>query len=112
MMENNKKYYGICKNDMYAFEYYKITLTEEKFEKTESGKSWRKKPIETKQEVIKFEEYFNYISSVDFFRGLGGTERVTQGYTFAGYIPVQLTSISPEKNIKIIRKFKIEKIEG
>ena len=36
-----KNYYGVYENDKERYSYYKITMTETTFEKTESGKSWR-----------------------------------------------------------------------
>lgn len=85
----------------------KYFMVKETYERTESGKSWKKQPVEVERKEVN-EEYYNNIfnkSTLSFFRGLGGTERVTKGYTIEGYIPVQLTSISPEKETKIIRKF-------
>lgn len=43
--------------------------------------------------------------SIGFFRRLGGIERIERNYTCAGYAPVKLTSISPDKKQKTIRKF-------
>lgn len=106
-----KNYYGVYENDKEKYSYYKITMTETTFEKTESGKSWRKKPISEETKEIQFDEYFNYLSSVEFFKSLGGYERVERFYTYAGYIPCRLTSISPNKETKIVRVFKIERKE-
>ena len=100
-------YYGVNKNDKEAFKSYKIELTEIRYSKTDSGKSWRTKADSEEVRVITFNEYFNFLSSVDFFKGLGGSERVEKGYCIAGYIPTKLTSISPTKDAKIVRKFKI-----
>lgn len=85
----------------------KYFMVKETYERTESGKSWKKQPVEIERKQVD-EEYYNNIfnkSTLSFFRSLGGTERVTKGYTIEGYIPVQLTSISPKKETKIIRKF-------
>ena len=60
---------------------------------------------ECKEENISKENYLNFINSCKFFRNLGGYERLTSGYTYSGYIPVQLNSISPDKQEKIIRSF-------
>ena len=106
-----KNYYGVYENDKEKYSYYKITMIETTFKKTESGKSWRKKPVEEVTKEIQFEEYFNYISSVEFFKSLGGYERIEKFYTYVGYIPCRLTSISPDKTTKIIRIFKIERKE-
>ena len=104
-----KNYYGVYENDEYKFKDYKITLTEIRYEKTVSGKSWKKNPISEEVTEIKFENYFNYISSVEFFKNIGGYERVEKAYTTIGYIPIQITSISPNKDTKVVRKFKFEK---
>ena len=106
-MKNNKLYYGVSENMEGAFKSYKIELIEARFSKTESGKSWKANADKEKTKIISFKEYFNYISSVDFFKNLGGSERVEKGYTIAGYIPTRLTSINPSKSIKIVRHFKI-----
>ena len=89
-LENNNKY---------------IIMTEETYTKTESSKSWKRKPIEVKKENIKAENYANIFNSIEFFKNLGGYEKVTKTYTINGYIPTMLTSISPDKQTKIIRKF-------
>ena len=86
-----------------------IILITERYERTSSGKSWKKNPVESNKSIINSENFKNIISSIPFFRNLGGFERVTKGYTIAGYIPVELSSISPDKETKIIRKFKIER---
>ena len=101
--------YGLNESMLKGLEQYKIILTTERYEKTSSGKSWKKNPVETTKEVISPEEFENIISGISFFRSLGGSERVTKGYTIAGFIPVELSSISPNKAIKIVRKFKVER---
>lgn len=108
-MKKTTNYYGICENDNYKFESCIITLTTIKYEKTESGKNWRSKPTSEETEIIKFKNYFNYLSSVQFFKNLGGYEKVEKNYTIEGYIPTQITSISPDKTEKIIYKFKFER---
>ena len=51
--------------------------------------------------------YFNTIDAIPFFRGLGGYERVTCGYCVRGYVPLEITSISPDRKEKTVRKFKL-----
>ena len=85
-----------------------IKMVEKRYYK--EGKSW--KLSEVTEENIAKENYLNIINSVKFFRGLGGFERLTNGYTYAGYIPVQLNSISPDKQEKIIRSFEFSKNTG
>ena len=85
-----------------------IKMVEKRYYK--AGKSW--KMVEVVEENISKECYLNIINSVKFFRSLGGFERLTNGYTYAGYIPTQLNSISPDKQEKIIRSFEFNKNTG
>ena len=101
--------YGLNESVLKGLEQYKITLITERYERTSSGKSWKKNPVEINKSIINSENFKNIISSIPFFRNLGGSERVTKGYTIAGYIPVELSSISPDKETKIVRRFKIER---
>ena len=66
----------------------------------------------TEESNISKENYLNIVNSCKFFRGLGGFERLTNNYTYAGYIPTQLNSISPDKQEKIIRSFEFSKNTG
>ena len=101
--------YGLNESTLRGLENYKITLITKKYERTSSGKSWKKNPVETDEEVISAKKFELIISSIPFFRDLGGSERVTKGYTVAGYIPVELSSISPSRETKIVRSFKVER---
>ena len=101
--------YGLNKSVVEELKQYKIILSTKKYERTSSGKSWKKNPVETNEEIITPKKFELIISSIPFFRNLGGSERVTKGYTIAGYIPVELSSISPDKKTKIIRKFRVER---
>ena len=85
-----------------------IKMVEKRYYK--ASKSW--KLSEVVEENITKEYYLNIVNSVKFFRGLGGFERLTKSYTYAGYIPVQLNSISPDKQEKIIRSFEFSKNTG
>ena len=87
---------------------YKLTLTKEEYKK-EGRKNFPKNPLEVTTEEITTEEYDNIFSSINFFKTLGGTERSYKTYTVAGYIPTRLISISPDKEIKVIRKISIER---
>lgn len=84
---------------------YKIIETITNFEKV--GSRW----IETnkKESEIDYTYYFNVFDAVQFFRNLGGYERVTTSYTIGGYIPTQVISISPERTQKTIRHYTIER---
>ena len=101
--------YGLNESVLKGLEQYKITLIVRRYERTSSGKSWKKNPVETDEEIITPKKFELIISSIPFFRDLGGSERVTKGYTIAGYIPVELSSISPERKTKIVRSFKVER---
>lgn len=84
-----------------------IVMKEQKFTRTPSGKSWKSKPDSEETKKIPADWYHNYFDAVPFFRNCGGSESVQMGYTYAGYLPVQLTSISPERDKKIVRRFYI-----
>ena len=101
--------YGLNESTLRGLEQYKITLITKRYEKTSSGKSWKKNPVEINEEVISPKKFELIISSIPFFRDLGGSERVTKGYTVGGYIPVELSSISPSRETKIVRSFKVER---
>lgn len=83
-----------------------IIMTKSVYSRTESGKSWKKNPDEKTTEKISAEVYENIISSHSFFAHFG-TERIEENYTFAGYIPVQVTSINPDSTAKHVRRFLI-----
>lgn len=51
--------------------------------------------------------YFNTVDAIPFFRGLGGSERVYCGYCVRGYVPLEITSISPDRAQKTVRKFQL-----
>lgn len=61
--------------------------------------------IESERKEITETEYNNIIDSVSFFRRLGGTETIQRAYTSAGYKATKLTSTSPDKQTRVIRKF-------
>lgn len=70
---------------------------------TKSGGRW----VLTESTTEDFTAY-NYCNSVDaipFFRGMGGKERAQMGYTKHGYIPLQLSSVSPDGQSKTVRSF-------
>ena len=51
--------------------------------------------------------YFNTVDAIPFFKGLGGSERVSCGYCVRGYVPLEISSISPDKTMKTVREFKM-----
>lgn len=74
------------------------------YHKTDSGKSWKK--IDQIEQTITAEQYCNVVDAVPFFKGLGGKEIVSNGYTYYGYIPVKITSISPSRDEKNVYEFR------
>lgn len=70
------------------------------------GKRWKETGTRTEELTGRF--YCNCVDAVPFFRNIGGYERVSASYTYMGYIPVEITSISPDKTEKVVRKFDIE----
>lgn len=83
---------------------YIITHTRKTYERTDSGKSWKSKPTEQYSETVKPQFYTNYVTSIPFFNVLG-TCRAQHNYTIAGYLPVVITSISPNRETKHIDIF-------
>lgn len=68
---------------------YTIIQTRDIFDRTESGKSWKRRPSTHEVEEIKAEQYLTTVRQI--WRG----DRVEYGYTYAGYIPVKLSNTSP-----------------
>ena len=107
-----REYYNVRENEKETYnKLYNIEMTETRMSRTKTGKSWSKKNIEETKKIIDFEEYFNYLSSVQYFKNIGGSERVEKSYTISGYIPTRLTSVSPDRQIKVIRHFRITRKE-
>lgn len=72
------------------FDGIRITQTRTMYSKTASGKSWKKSPdyVETKEVSAN-----NYINCTQYrWRG----DRTEKGYTYVGYIPVKVSSTSPD----------------
>jgi hypothetical protein len=86
-----------------------ITLTETRLTKNPNTKTTY--IVESnKVETITEKQHFLYFDSVKFFRRLGGSETITNGYTCSGYVGTKLVSTSPDKQTKVIREFKFESI--
>lgn len=97
------KYPGLCG----IYEYSgKITLTEEGYVKNKNKWELIEKLPETN---VAYTYLVNCVSMCRYLRCYGGWERVELNYTFAGYLPTKVISISPDKSTKIVYKFKIEK---
>ena len=88
----------------------KINLTTTEYEKTESGKSWKSKPVLVEKEVITRDQYNNLTGddTLRFFRRLGGSQVVACCYTKHGFIIVQLSSCNPDRTRKIVREFSFD----
>lgn len=82
-----------------------VSVVTERYECMESGKNWQSKPYQREEKEVDGQFYHNSVAAIPVFRSLGGKERVTMGYTFAGYIPVELTSVSPDGAEKVVRRF-------
>ena len=48
--------------------------------------------------------------TVKWFRRLGGSETVQRSYTNAGYLVTKLTSLSPDRQTKVIREYKFKTV--
>lgn len=81
-----------------------IDITTQRYEK--KGSRW----ILTGEECEKAKDgifYMNCVDAIPFFRKCSGRETVVMGYTKAGYIPVEIRSISPDGTEKVVRKFEV-----
>lgn len=78
--------------------------------KTKSGKNWKNKPEMVKEEIITEKFYNNFIDSIPFFNrfGEGASCRGYKGYTYIGYKPIKVITVSPGKEKKIVDTFTFE----
>lgn len=81
----------------------KYELTQVQYEKIDGSNKWIE--VDRKSKIITGQHYMNIIDAIDFFRNLGGRETVSMGYTYVGYIPVELKSINPDITVKVVRTF-------
>lgn len=81
------------------------------YTRTASGKGWKRTPDTVTRETVTVDFYNNFIKSVDFFNawGDGASCRAERGYTFAGYIPVKVVTVSPYQETKQVDVFTFEK---
>lgn len=77
-----------------------VLRTHEVYHRTESGKSWRKKPYSVDTEIFTDLNYDWFIQSIPFFNS-----RAYWNYTKAGYIPTRITTTSPNRAEKHIDYF-------
>ena len=87
-----------------------ITATEKTYSRTESGLSWKSKPDKEIVRNYKKENYNNYITSIPFFNRFGGRSysRASWNYTKYGYIPVRVTTVSPDGEVKKVMCFEFK----
>lgn len=95
------------RNFEYTNENYLIFRTIETFSRTASGKSWKSKPDEIENEIIKPEHYTNYITAIPFFNnwGDGAYCRAAFTYNAPGYLPTTVTTVSPYRTTKKVACF-------
>ena len=87
----------------------KILMTRTELEKNPNTKTTFNVVEETTEEINNTQ--FKRITEADtlkWFRRLGGTETTQRGNTCRGYNITKLTSISPDRQTKIIRQFKYQ----
>lgn len=82
-----------------------IKMTIKNYKKV--GSTWRL--VNTEEELINEEFYYNIINSKKFFTNLGGYERHTKSYTCNGYIVTHINSLSPDRTQKTVRDFSFKK---
>ena len=87
-----------------------IMLTEKRYSRTDSGKSWRSNPdtAETREIDARQHENITNDETLKWFRRLGGSEHATYGYTSQGYKVVRLSSCNPDRSLKVVREFDFE----
>ncbi len=89
---------------------YTITETKTELEKKAGTKNaYKEISIEASEITEDQHRLATKEETVKYFRRLGGSETVTRGYTYAGYVVVKLVSTSPDKETKIIREYKFKK---
>ena len=88
----------------------KIILTETRLIKNPNTKTtYIVDSKETKEVTQEQYELTTNDNTCKWFRRLGGSETKQMGYTFLGYICTKLTSISPDRQTKIVREYSFKK---
>lgn len=84
----------------------KQTTIYKKYKNPVTGKisNWRLAGIEEPKQIT-IEHYNNMVEAQTVMRRLGGKEYLYKNYTCMGYIPIRLTSVSPDKMTKIVYEF-------
>ena len=91
----------------YSADRYMIFVSIDTFSRTNSGKTWKQQPDESDHYIYNDERYTNYVSAIPFFNNFGGGAycRAHCGYTTAGYLPVEVVTVSPNRDVKKIARF-------
>jgi len=87
-----------------------IQLTETRLSKNPNTKTtYIVDEVKTEQVTDEQHHLTTNDDTCKWFRRLGGSETKQMSYTFAGYKCTKLTSVSPDKQIKVIREYKFNK---
>lgn len=87
-----------------------ITLTETRLSKNPNTKTTYL--VDSKETMEVTQEQHDLTTNDDtckWFRRLGGSETKQMGYTFLGYVCTKLTSVSPDRQTKIVREYSFKK---
>lgn len=86
---------------LYESQFEGMQITQEKslYRRTASGRSWSSKPERTITEEITPRQYMNSVCC-----GWPG-DRTERGCTYAGYLPVKITSTSPDGGSKWVFRY-------
>lgn len=70
-----------------------------------NGSKWEE--ASSRSEMVNYLHYMNVVDprTIQFFKNLGGYEKVNKGYTCKGYLPIEVISISPDRTEKTVYKF-------
>lgn len=98
---------------------YMLTITCEVYSRTESGKSWRSKPDTAESETLPWYRHGEDVhrkttsdETLAWFRRIGASEYAERSYTPVGYIVTRLISTSPDRTVRVVRKFRISDTES
>ena len=91
----------------FEFNHARAIITHTRRTYRATGGGWSYKPAAETAETVSNQFYTNFITSVPFFKS-----RVKWAQTDCGYLPVELTTISPDGTIKYIDSFNIRIGEG
>ena len=84
----------------------KITLTETRFTKNPNTKTTY--IVESNEVTQKQHDLTTNDDTCKGFRRIGGSETKQMNYTCLGYVCTKLTSISPDRQTKVVREYNID----